>query len=154
VTNNAFSNEIPGFSSPVLKFVDLSNNRLSGSIPEIIFESDALEVVYLSNNTITGTIPENVLNATLLRDLWIDGNLLTGTIPNPEEDNLPSMSELLLDSNSLSGPVPDGLCYLRTVLEDFVSLHADCVPREGVDAPNNACAEGCCTACESGKPTP
>ncbi len=152
LTNNTLSNEIPAFSSTALRFVDLSNNGLNGSIPEIIFESDALEVIYLSNNTITGTIPGNILNATLLRDFWIDGNLLTGTIPNPEKDDLPSISEVLLDSNRLSGPVPDGLCYLRAILEGFVSLHADCIPRIGIDLPNNICAEGCCTACDSGKP--
>ena len=111
-----------------------------GSIPEVMFESDALEIVYLSNNTLTGTIPGNIVNATKLRDLWLDGNLLTGTIPDPDDDDLPSITEFLVNSNRLSGPVPDGLCYLRTALEDFVSLHADCYPRLGVDEPNNVCA--------------
>ena len=152
--SNTLSGTIPGFSASVLKFVDLSRNELNGSIPEIMFESDELSIVYLSNNTLTGTIPENIVNATKLRDLWLDGNLLTGTIPNPDDDDLPSITEVLLNSNRLSGPVPDGLCNLRNTSEFFVSLHADCYPRLGVDEPNNFCSEGCCTACYAGKIPP
>ena len=152
--NNTLTGTIPGFSSSVLEFLDLSMNQLSSSIPEIMFESDALEVVYLSNNTLTGTIPENIVNATKLRDLWMDGNLLTGTIPDPKEDELSSISELLLNFNRLSGPVPTGLCDLRETSLYFVSLHADCHPQIGQDEPNNVCAEGCCTSCFAGKTPP
>lgn len=152
--NNTLTGTIPSFSSTALEFVDLSRNQLNSSIPGIMFESDALEVVYLSNNTLTGTIPENIVNATKLRDLWLDGNLLTGTIPDPEEGELSSISEVLLNFNRLSGPVPDGLCDLREASLAFVSLHADCYPRLGVDEPNNVCAEGCCTSCFAGKIPP
>ncbi len=138
----------------MLEFIDLSRNELTSSIPEIIFDSDALEIVYLSNNTLTGTIPKNILNATKLRDLWIEGNLLTGSIPDPDEDDLLSITEVLLYSNRLSGSVPGGLCNLRITSEAFVTLHADCSPRVGLDEPNNFCAEGCCTACFEGKVQP
>ena len=153
IENNDLTGKIPGFNNTKLSFFKASNNDLSGTIPATLFELANIRNLYLSNNTLTGTIPLNYGNATELIDLYLDGNFLSGTIPNITQAQLPSITELLLNSNRLSGDVPDGLCGLRSALpEQFTVLHADCFPSVGgSDLPNNPCAVGCCTSCYPGK---
>lgn len=157
LSNNTLSGPLPSFGDYTkLDFLDLSENALSGQIPHDLFHDESvLRVIYLSNNTFSGTIPPSFVNITILEDIWLDGNELTGTIPSVTSDKLPKIEEILFDDNQLTGPVPDGYCILRATLfdenleEQFRALHADCLPPEGSDVPNNSC--DCCTACTSGK---
>ena len=152
LANNTLTGSMPAFSSPVLEFLALHNNALSGNIPDIIFTSEPLRIVYLNNNTFTGPIPANYVNAIKLQDLYLNDNTLTGTIPSPVPGQLPNITEILLNGNRLSGDVPDGLCDLREALPiQFFALHADCNPTPPNDDPNNPCQTGCCTDCFSGK---
>lgn len=89
-----------------LALMDLSNNRLNGSISEGIGNLRKLKVVNLSNNQISGSMPKALCNLTDLQGLDLSENLLTGPIP----DALPStLSMLLLSNNSLSGVIPGNL---------------------------------------------
>lgn len=89
-----------------LALMDLSNNKLNGSISEGIGNLKKLKVVKLSNNQISGSMPKALCNLTNLQGLDLSENLLTGSIP----DALPStLSVLLLSNNSLSGVIPGNL---------------------------------------------
>merc|ERR1712045_968701 len=113
---------------------------------------ESIELRYFSNNTLSGTIPSNFFDAINLMDLWLDGNDLTGTIPDVPENRLLKITEVLLNNNRLSGPVPSGFCDLRASFpSQFVSLHADCEPPPQSDVPQNFCTPGCCTDCSVGK---
>jgi Leucine-rich repeat (LRR) protein len=156
--DNAFTGRLPDYTSwEDLRFININNNRFNGTILPSLFAKQGLEYVYFANNTLTGSIPTNYGNASSLIDLWINGNQLTGTIPSVSSSDFPSITEILLNDNALSGDVPDSLCDKRNstlvdeYLEDFGTLHADCLPPFGSDVPNNPCPIGCCTNCFVGK---
>jgi hypothetical protein len=64
---NGFTGEIPGWiaeSMPQLRFLRLSSNMLSGSIPQQIFQFTQLQLLDLSHNRLTGPIPVDFANFT------------------------------------------------------------------------------------------
>ena len=64
-----------------------------------------LKELRLSNNQLSGTIPNfNFPNLTQLR---LNSNLLNGTIPNFTSLDLPNMIDFWLDHNQLSGIIPN-----------------------------------------------
>ncbi|KAJ6726805.1 RECEPTOR-LIKE PROTEIN 55 [Salix purpurea] len=62
--------------------LDLSHNKLSGSIPENISKILPYVVTFdLSFNNFSGGIPRDLANCSFLNDLKLDNNRLTGSIP-------------------------------------------------------------------------
>ncbi|KAG0602455.1 hypothetical protein M758_10G015700 [Ceratodon purpureus] len=109
--NNKFAPDatIPsswGNRSTLLK-LSLRNCGLVGNIPDIGGLTQ-LEVLDLSNNNLTGTIPNKTAFPVELTYLDLSNNQLTGQIPD-SIGNLQNMSMLLLRNNQLSGPVPANL---------------------------------------------
>jgi Leucine-rich repeat (LRR) protein len=80
--------------------VSLSNNKLSGSLPNLNLQN--LQDLTLSSNKLTGSIPN--FNLPNLLNLTLQQNQLTGSIPN---FNLPNLQTLLLPSNQLTGSIPN-----------------------------------------------
>ena len=70
---------------PTLKYLDLQNNRLNGTIAEEIGNMKLIEKLYLSNNDFDGKIPESIsgvgLHSTGQKHIKLDGNRFSGTIP-------------------------------------------------------------------------
>lgn len=86
--------------------LDLSNNNLSGSIPEDI--STILEFVTsldLSSNNFSGPIPKTLANCTYLNTLKLEQNQLTGQIPL-EFGLLTRLKAFDVSSNLLTGQIP------------------------------------------------
>ena len=91
LANNAIGGIVPPtlFALPVttvtsltsLTRVDLSRNRLTGTIPIGLSTRPDLAVLNLGSNRLTGTIPRAVGNIALLTSLSLDNNQLRGTIP-------------------------------------------------------------------------
>ena len=77
--------------------MDLSNNNLNGSIPDII------------NGTGTCNSKSPLPN---LRELDLSGNQLMGKLPNWLGE-LKNLRRLSLSHNKLEGPIPTSLCTLR-----------------------------------------
>ncbi|KAJ3411440.1 hypothetical protein HDV05_002175 [Chytridiales sp. JEL 0842] len=76
--------------------LNLSSQRLDGSIPTSLSDLTSLEVLDLSGNRLTGTIPGNLAGLRELRVLNLSNNELVGTIP-------PNLSgELILGGNCLT----------------------------------------------------
>ncbi|MCO5546783.1 hypothetical protein L7F22_000219 [Adiantum nelumboides] len=91
---------------PQIVLMDLSNNKLNGSVSEGIGYLQHLEILNLSDNAISGFMPVALCNLTSLQQLDLSNNLLTGSIPDP----LPSsLSVLVLSNNNLSGIIPENL---------------------------------------------
>ncbi|KAG5626206.1 hypothetical protein H5410_011424 [Solanum commersonii] len=73
------SSDWEGFEN--LKYLDLSNNSISGLIPESLFYLPSLSALFLSNNMFSGQITElqNVISP--LESLELSSNKLEGPIP-------------------------------------------------------------------------
>ncbi|ORX43956.1 L domain-like protein [Piromyces finnis] len=63
-----------------LKYLNLSNNNLTGPIPQELGKLSNIEII-LSNNTLTGPIPQEFGNLSKLKTLSLSNNTLSGPIP-------------------------------------------------------------------------
>ncbi len=103
--------------------LDLSRNKLTGTIPAEVGDLTQLTELRLNNNQLTGTIPAAVWTLTRLTTLWLHNNQLSGEIP-AAVGNLTALTELRLHNNMrypnavLSGPLPTSFSSL-TELEEL-----------------------------------
>ncbi|KAK3152722.1 hypothetical protein QOZ80_2BG0162700 [Eleusine coracana subsp. coracana] len=97
------------YTSGVIYMVslDLSDNILSGEIPEEMSYQSGLVNLNLSRNQLTGTIPQNISDLQKLESLDLSMNELSGEIPSSLSD-LTSLGYLNLSYNNLSGRIPSG----------------------------------------------
>ncbi|CAI5965731.1 unnamed protein product [Closterium sp. NIES-65] len=131
---NAFSGSLPNFDSlPYLIIFDVSDNQLSGSLPDSISSLVLLSRLGLGGNNLSGVIPASLcglgdltylsmahnqlqgplpsaLVSTGLRTLELQGNAFSGSLPN--FDSLPYLHILDVSDNQLSGSLPDSISSL------------------------------------------
>ncbi|RVW47796.1 putative LRR receptor-like serine/threonine-protein kinase [Vitis vinifera] len=69
----------------------------------------------LSGKNLNGVIPSELKNMEGLTELWLDGNYLTG--PIPDMSNLISLKIVHLENNRLTGPLPSYLGSLPSLQE-------------------------------------
>ncbi|XP_020082426.1 leucine-rich repeat receptor-like protein CLAVATA2 [Ananas comosus] len=96
--------------SNILEFmesIDLSDNNLSGEIPDEIGDLWALQNLNLSRNHLSGNIPEIIGKMKSLESLDLRMNNLSSTIPQ-SLSALTYLNHLNLSYNNLSGPIPTG----------------------------------------------
>ncbi|KAF3450118.1 hypothetical protein FNV43_RR06198 [Rhamnella rubrinervis] len=85
--------------------LNLSNNRLSGSLPSSIGNFSSLQILLLSGNRFTGQIPSEIGRLRNVLKLDFSKNNISGTIP-PEIGRCPLLNYIDLSQNQLSGPIP------------------------------------------------
>ncbi|KAE8678694.1 putative LRR receptor-like serine/threonine-protein kinase [Hibiscus syriacus] len=90
-----------------LKILNLSSNRISGSLPNNIGNFGMLEVVDLSDNNFSGEMPTAISSLLSLQTLKLAGNGFEGSIPTGIL-SCRSLVSLDLSSNHLNGSLPDG----------------------------------------------
>ncbi|CAA3014375.1 receptor 12 [Olea europaea subsp. europaea] len=98
-----------------LKGIDLSSNKLVGTIPQAFSDLRALLFINLSRNHLTGNIISSIGQLDTLEWLDLSRNQLSGEIPNSLA-NLHFLSVLDLSYNNLMGKIP-----LGTQLQSFDS---------------------------------
>ncbi|KAL7584653.1 hypothetical protein Lser_V15G42795 [Lactuca serriola] len=101
-------------------FIDYSNNLFNSSLPETIGVNLTFAYIFsVSNNSLSGEIPESICDATYLKVLDLSNNNLTGRIPQCLiESGGGSIGVLNLGSNSLSGRIEGvfpTICGLNTL---------------------------------------
>jgi len=74
-------------------------------------DADSLKLLDLSNNRLVGSLPPLKAN---LETVWLQGNRLTGTLPW-EMGLASSLVSLRLQFNYIEGIVPPALCLLPTL---------------------------------------
>ncbi|TXG53539.1 hypothetical protein EZV62_018795 [Acer yangbiense] len=89
------------------KHFHLGKNKLSGRIPEKLFNSHMVLIhVLFDSNQLTGPLPSSLGLVKTLEVVRFDGNLLSGTVPS-NLNNLTNLNELFLSNNRLTGPMPN-----------------------------------------------
>ncbi|KAI3967174.1 hypothetical protein MKX01_042759 [Papaver californicum] len=91
----------------LLTIMDLSDNSLSGDIPEELPNLIGLRSLNLSRNHLTGRNPNKIGNMSTLESLDLSKNKLSGYIPQSIV-NITFLSHLNLSYNNLSGKIPLG----------------------------------------------
>ncbi|KAJ3692105.1 hypothetical protein LUZ60_012455 [Juncus effusus] len=99
-----------------LKYLDLSRNYLSGTIPPV-WSSLPLLNVSLHGNRLTGQIPKELGNMPLLQSLQLEGNYLEGSIP-AELGNILTLQRIFISANNFTGELPSTFQKL-TSMTDF-----------------------------------
>ncbi|XP_028799570.1 receptor like protein 21-like [Neltuma alba] len=108
LSNNNLSGYLPqefGQGNNELRFLKLSNNHLSGPCLPIGSNFTSLLFLDLNNNNFKGKLEGGVMNSTELRMLDISANQLSGELPS-WIGNLQHLSYLILSKNSLTGEDP------------------------------------------------
>lgn len=93
------------FVNGVVTELLLSQNNLSGVIPDCLFDLTGLQYLSLSQNNLTGTLSPRFAELTNLKGLALSQNNLEGNIP-AEWAALTGLEWLRLNDNRLSGEVP------------------------------------------------
>lgn len=100
---NAYS--FQGIPLTLMTGIDLSDNQLTGTIPDQMSKLHELHSLNLSYNLLGGHIPTSFVNLTTLESLDLSHNRLTGQIPQ-EFSHMSSLTTLRLAFNDLSGRIP------------------------------------------------
>ncbi|CAI5974149.1 unnamed protein product [Closterium sp. NIES-65] len=96
-----------------LSHLDLSENLLSGSLPHSLAAIAPLTHLDLSRNKLKGSLPAFCQGKQSLASLLLSSNTFSGTIPALMRAVVPSL-QVHLASNALSGSVPPSLSDLPT----------------------------------------
>ncbi|KAF3334918.1 inactive receptor kinase [Carex littledalei] len=105
--DNRLSGPIPDdlWNLPVLRSLYLQENELSGEISPSIGNLSRLSRLDLSENALTGPIPFSINSLTLLKGLRLQGNQLNGTLPSISI----SLQQFNVSDNKLNGSIPKSL---------------------------------------------
>ncbi|KVH87552.1 receptor-like protein EIX2 [Cynara cardunculus var. scolymus] len=107
LNDNMFSGPITSLCNlTILNRLDLSNNKLSGELPNCWNNFDRLVILNLENNGFTGTVPDSIGSLQVVDLLSMRGNSLTGKLPSSLR-NCRSLRLLDLGENELSGKIPE-----------------------------------------------
>ncbi|URE19667.1 Receptor protein kinase CLAVATA1 [Musa troglodytarum] len=98
--------------SPDLGEINLSNNRLSGSIPPSIGNYSGVQKLLLNQNQFSGRIPPEIGRLQELSKVDFSGNLFSGPI-TPEISRCKLLTFVDLSRNELSGEIPPEIAGMR-----------------------------------------
>ncbi|XP_020186674.2 uncharacterized protein [Aegilops tauschii subsp. strangulata] len=115
LSNNQLTGELPDcwWNLQALQFMDLSNNSFSGQIPAAEASHNcSLESLHLAGNDFTGTFPRVLDHCDSLTTLDIGNNKFFGAIPPWIGTRVPSLRILSLRSNNFTGEIPSKLSRL------------------------------------------
>ncbi|XP_040958014.1 probable LRR receptor-like serine/threonine-protein kinase At3g47570 [Gossypium hirsutum] len=113
--------------------LDLSSNYLTGQLPVEVEKLKNLGYLDVSQNKLSGLLPNNLGSCVSMEKLLLDGNSFEGSIPS-SLSSLRGLEALDVSNNNLSGGIPEflvnfgALKYLNLSFNDFEGV----VPSEGV----------------------
>lgn len=100
-------------TSPLLINLDISGNKLKGTLPSDLFQLRDLEILDLHGNAFEGPVPSDIPTSNLkLKFVALHQNSLGNAIPT-QLGQLSSLEHLDLTTNLLSGDIPTQLLNLK-----------------------------------------
>ena len=105
-----------------LTYLDLSTNDIAGSIPITIGQLRSLTFLGLAVNQLTGSLPADVGDLSELQTLSLSVNFLSGPIP-PELGNLSKLHTLWLQFNFFTGTIPTELGNLTSLIGMYLDFN-------------------------------
>ena len=119
-TSTRLGGKIPDVFSPMqdLRILDLDDCVFTGTVPESIGTLLNLEELRLNDNILEGPLPDLFWNLKFLRVLELQKNLFTGTISQSIWSLGPSLEDLRIGDNELTGILSTQIGNLRN-LERF-----------------------------------
>ncbi|WJZ81608.1 hypothetical protein VitviT2T_001442 [Vitis vinifera] len=114
LSNNHLSGKIPKNWNDLHRLwtIDLSKNKLSSGIPSWMSSKSSLTDLILGDNNLSGEPFPSLRNCTWLYALDLGNNRFSGEIPKWIGERMPSLEQLRLRGNMLTGDIPEQLCWL------------------------------------------
>ncbi|KAF5185254.1 Receptor-like protein kinase, partial [Thalictrum thalictroides] len=121
LSNNMLHGSIPNlWNLSALKYLDLSGNMLVGGVPDYLGTMPSLQEMNLGYNFLEGPIPPTLGLLSGLQDLDLSSNRLTGKIPS-QLGNISTLETLYIEDNLLNGTLPHKLGELSKLVEMSIS---------------------------------
>ncbi|KAK9076940.1 hypothetical protein SSX86_005275 [Deinandra increscens subsp. villosa] len=150
LNSNGFTGQIPPSIGNLmnLNWLDLTDNKLTGSIPVSNKRSPGLDMLtkaqhfHLGHNQLSGDIPPGLFNSNMkLFHVLLNNNTLWGPIPSTL-GLVTSLQIVRLDSNSLSGNVPSNISNLTSLQKIYLSHNKLTGPIPNLTGMNDLCYIG------------
>ncbi len=125
LSNNGLTGQLPDEIGDLagLKILRLTGNDLSGPIPSTIGNLGELQNLYLDQNKLSGEIPTSIGNLKKLTVLGLGANNLSGSVPS-QIGEMNSLEKIYFVSNKLSGSLPDSLKNLANLKHLYIDYNA------------------------------
>ncbi|KAK3138226.1 hypothetical protein QOZ80_5AG0366080 [Eleusine coracana subsp. coracana] len=95
--------------------LDISENQLTGTIPESFGSLMNVRVLNLFSNNFSGEIPASLAGLRSVVIMKLFYNKLTGPLPAELGKHSPVLRDIQIDGNDISGPIPAGICDNRAL---------------------------------------
>ncbi|KAM7465592.1 hypothetical protein LguiB_013154 [Lonicera macranthoides] len=114
LSDNQLSGELPDCWMHInkLNILNLANNNFSGKIPTSIGLLNQLGILQLRNNNFIGELPSSLKNCSGLMLFDLSKNELSGEVPRWLGTHLTNLIIITLRNNKFSGSIPPQICYL------------------------------------------
>ncbi|KAG2291534.1 hypothetical protein Bca52824_038203 [Brassica carinata] len=115
LSSNSLTGELPLLTGSCV-LLDLSNNQFEGNLTRWS-KWEKVEYLDLSQNRFTGSFPDVTPQLLRANHLNLSYNKLTGPLPERIPTHYPKLGVLDISSNSLDGPLPSTLLSMPTLEE-------------------------------------
>ncbi|XP_065623465.1 receptor-like protein EIX2 isoform X2 [Quercus suber] len=115
LSNNRLSGRLPNcfMQWPKLIILNLAGNHFFGEVPSSLGSLSVLNTLSLNNNNFSGNLPSSLRNCGSLIVMDMRNNRFSGNVPAWIGESLPSLIFLSLRSNMFNGSIPLHLCWLK-----------------------------------------
>ncbi|CAI0452253.1 unnamed protein product [Linum tenue] len=120
LSNNKLEGTIGGISSTTLRNLNLSSNSLSGVLPAVVAHCSIID---LSNNMFSGNVSRIQNWGNSVEIIHLSSNSLTGTLPN-QTSQFSNLTSLKISNNSIHGELPSVLGTYPGLKEIDLSLNS------------------------------
>ncbi|KAM7486976.1 hypothetical protein LguiA_002985 [Lonicera macranthoides] len=117
LSDNLLSGEVPDcwIDANNLEILDLANNNFSLKIPASFRFLDQLTLLNLRNNSLIGELPSSLKNCSSLKVIDMSENKLSGQLPAWIGTDLTHLAVLSFRRNDFHGSIPHSTCLLNRI---------------------------------------